>query len=231
MDEFDREFKKIKKNEVKNFLTNFKSFCYETDLWKIAYPGANINRTEPLALYRNHFLLFFLLYNLQDDFLKENKYLHIHFMRVILLDYPENNECGFFDEHTLSFCKDITLNGKTYCKFHSEKTGGWQLEELSAKYFYLDKRNYFQLSEETARAFIKGSWELLSHTRKYVEALKVFDLPRSSDLSIIKRKFKQLAKKYHPDKSSDFHDKFVEINNAYHLLLRVQALFQKNRFN
>ncbi len=50
------------------------------------------------------------------------------------------------------------------------------------------------------------------------EALEILDLPRFITKDEIKRKYKELAKKYHPDICKDT-QKMQEINRAYKLLM------------
>jgi len=49
------------------------------------------------------------------------------------------------------------------------------------------------------------------------ECFTLFELPESSTLEDIKKRFKQLVLKYHPDrnKSPDAQEKFIKITEAY----------------
>ena len=53
--------------------------------------------------------------------------------------------------------------------------------------------------------------------KKDAEALEVLGLDRSADLTAIKKAYRNLSRKFHPDKnpSSEAHDKFQMINEAY----------------
>ena len=54
-----------------------------------------------------------------------------------------------------------------------------------------------------------------------IQAFKILKLPPNASQTEVKKAFKQLAKKYHPDVSNyDSTAKFQEINNAYEIAYR-----------
>ena len=54
-----------------------------------------------------------------------------------------------------------------------------------------------------------------------IQAFKILELPPNASQTEVKKAFKQLAKKYHPDVSNyDSTAKFQEINNAYEIAYR-----------
>ncbi len=221
MDEFARQFAALDTEKIKSYLLSLRSPCYESQLMGIAFPEIRILDASPLILYQCHFLLFHLLYRLQEDFYSEGKYLFIHFMRIFLTDYPEPGMCRFYDEHTGTFCKEVCTGQENYCSFHLSKMENYALDELSAKYFYLDAENFCRLDEKSAGAFMEGAWEILSHYKDYEKSLKILGICGTPDREGIKKKFRELAKKHHPDRGAASHEKFNEINRAYRLLLRV----------
>jgi hypothetical protein len=222
MNKFELLLKKADIDELKKFLISSKKSCYESKLLKITFKNLDILNCDSLSLFQNHFVLFHILYRLQNYFQNENKFLYIHFMRTILLNYPEKSRCRFFNEKTLSFCNAITNTNKDYCDFHFQKIGDNKIEELSSKYFYLDKENFFKLNKKTAEKFINGTWEILSNYDNYKNSYKILDLPESASIETIKKRFRTLAKKYHPDHNKKISKEFNEINNAYQFLLKMQ---------
>ncbi|HPO49114.1 MAG TPA: DnaJ domain-containing protein [Spirochaetota bacterium] len=224
--DFEQRLEGLNKEKIRSFLTSLKSPCYESELMKVAFENIDILKTDSLALYQNHFLLFYALYKLQDEYYKEDKYLHIHFMRTFLVDYPSSGYCRFYDEHSGSFCRSATSENPYYCDFHYEKVNG-DLEGLSIKYFYFDIDNFYKLDKEKADAFINGAWEIFSNYDEYKKSLSVLELTETANLEAVKKQFKTLAKKYHPDLGETNHKKFNEINQAYRLLLRVLPVFYK----
>lgn len=224
MDEFTRRLREIDREKIKQCLCSLQAPCYESTLLGVAFPGIDITRTAPLALYQNHFLLFHLLYRLQDEFYKEGKYLFVHFMRTAVVPYPEKGQCRFFEETLAQFCKTECHPDQSYCDFHANMLGDTALEERSIKYFYLDEQNFYKLDEDTAKAFIDGTWEILTHYEEYKKSFEILGISETSDLTVIKKRFRHLAKQYHPDRGAQSHKKFQEINNAYQFLLQIHSM-------
>ncbi|HOV14238.1 MAG TPA: DnaJ domain-containing protein [Spirochaetota bacterium] len=229
IEDFNKRLSLLKKSDLKIFLEQLKEPCYESELLKIAFGDKDVLRVDSLELYQNHFLLFYLLYNLQEEYYGQNKYLHIHFMRTFLIDYPKIGICRHYDEYKGLFCSVKTLKNDYYCDFHFDKLNN-DIEELSIKYFYYDIENFYKLDKEKAEAFINGTWEILYNYDDFKKSIKILDLPENPTLDMIKRQFKVLAKKYHPDLGEESHHKFNEINNAYRLLLKLvtKDFFPKN---
>src|SRR4030042_3782653 len=100
LNDFDEKIKQLDISKLRNYLIALKRPCFESELLKVIFENISILSLDSLALYQSHFMLFFLLYNLQNDFYKENKYLHIHFMRTFLTEYREKNRCHFYNEHS-----------------------------------------------------------------------------------------------------------------------------------
>jgi hypothetical protein len=226
MDEFTKRLQAIDQDKLRSYLRASQVPCYESTLLNLAFPEMEISRAEPLTLYQHHFLLFHVLYRLQDEFYKEGQYLFVHFMRTILVTYPEDGQCRFFEELLGRFCKVMCRPGRSYCDFHAKLIGDTALEELSIKYFYLDAQNFYKLNAETAKAFIAGTWEILSHYDDYRKSFAILGIPETADLHMIKKRFKHLAKEYHPDRGAQSREKFHEINNAYQLLIRVHSMLK-----
>jgi hypothetical protein len=224
MDEFTKRLREIDQEQLKSYLCALQAPCYESTLLNMAFPEMEISCTDALTLYQNHFLLFHVLYRFQDAFYKEGKYLFVHFMRTIVAPYPEEGQCRFFEEHVGRFCKVLCQSGRSYCDFHANMLGDTALEEVSIKYFYLDSQNFYKLDAETAKAFINGTWEILSHYDEYRKSFEILGLPETADLQLIKTRFRRLAKQYHPDRGAQSREKFHEISNAYQLLLRIHSI-------
>jgi len=228
MKSFEERLKTISIEKLKEFLEKNKSPCYESELLKIAFQDNDIMRGDNLSLYQNHFVLFYTLYKLQDEYYKQNKYLYVHFMRTCLLDYPEKGLCRYYNEDSGRFCCEKTSFDSLYCDFHLEKFGDKEIDTLSIKYFYYDIQNYNRLDKDTVELFINGTWEILSKYNDIKESFKIMELPECYDIELIKKQFKILAKKYHPDMGEQSHKKFNEINRSYRFLLKVIS-FMNNK--
>lgn len=209
---------------VRMFLESQARPCYESRLLKIAFFDMEICRTAPLTLYQAHFALFHLLYGMQEEYAAEGRYLHIHFMRIFLTDYPANGRCRHYDEMAGRFCGEVCNERADLCRFHREKIRGDAIDSLSLRYFYLDEKNYAMFDEKTIEAFINGTWELMAGYRDYEKSIRVLDLPSNPDIGMVKQKFRRLAKEYHPDMAGgeeNGKEKFNEINRAYQVLMRL----------
>lgn len=221
MDEFIKQLNLVNKEKIREYLLSLKSPCYESELLKIAFPDMDIANASTLVLYQNHFILFHLLYILQNEFYKENKYLFVHFMRTFLASYPKHGICRFYDEYSGHFCGAVCSSNEDYCDFHWKRMEDNAIEELSDRYFYLDKKNFYSMNEETINDFLNGTLDMLNHYDDYERSLKILDISVTPDINLVKKKFRLLAKKYHPDQGGQSNEKFNEINRAYRLLLKM----------
>jgi len=221
METFAAQVHAVDLSRLRAYLQGLQAPCYESQLLRVIFPELQIAQASPLVLYQHHFVLFHVLYQLQDEWYQEGQYLHIHFMRTMLLPYPEPEQCRFFNDDLVQFCRAACHAGENYCRFHARYVGEAALDELSLKYFYADVRNFSRLDEETATAFMQGTWEIFTHYDRYQQCFQSLHIPETTDIASIKKTFKRLAKQYHPDRGASSHEKFVEINNAYQFLLRV----------
>ena len=218
LSEFKAAQSNIDLDKLRLHLCSLSKPCWENELLAVAFPEIDAIKSDPLELFRGHFLLFNALYRLKTEFEKDNKFLHIHFMRTFLTNYPENGRCRRYLEESGTFC-----NAKTegiYCKFHSDQFSGNYLDDLSEQYYYLDWKNYYSLTADTAESFLNGTWELMQNYDEYKKCLKVLDLPEKVSLEILKKRFRFLAKTLHPDVSEVEAEKFSEVNTAYRRLLK-----------
>ncbi|MEA1973841.1 MAG: DNA-J related domain-containing protein [Candidatus Cloacimonadota bacterium] len=217
---FDQIIAKIDIEDLKSFLTNHKKPIYESILYKRYFGKINNSEENQKLLFQKHFCLFHLLYKIQEDFEKINKYLHIHFMRIKLIDYPAIDHCHYFNEEEMKFCDKKVASGSKFCSFHSDLLHQ-SLENLSSKYFYLDESNFHFFSTEKFRFFKNSSFEIIKNYKFYQKSLQTMGLPDNTDFIQLQKRFRHLAKKYHPDISGFNRSKFIEINNSYQFLKRI----------
>ncbi|MBF0449261.1 MAG: DnaJ domain-containing protein [Candidatus Magnetomorum sp.] len=223
-DTFEKHLACVPSAEIKSYLISTTEPCYESTLLRIAFPDIDIVRCNTLELYQHHFVLFHLLYQLQEVFAEKGQYLHVHFMRTQVLDYPEIGHCCYFDEIYQRFCNETCDPTSGYCDFHRRLVGETELDSLSIRYFYMDISNYYKLDEKTAELFVKGTWEILANYDLYKESFALLGISETNDLSRIKKCYRKLAKEHHPDRGAESLENFYKINNAYQLLMRIIPL-------
>ena len=221
MDEFTRKLRQIDHDALLTFLRALDKPCYESTLHRIAFPESRLLYEDTKTLFHHHFLLFHVLYRLQAALAPIDQYLHVHFMRIYLTDYPETGHCRYYEEKTGQFCRAACSRQKGYCPFHARWVGETELETLSSRYFYLDPENYQHIDISSADAFTNGAWKMVTHYKSLEKSYAILDLPVTADRLMVKRKFRQLAKVYHPDKGSSSYERFNEINRAYRLLMDI----------
>lgn len=221
MDEFNRKLNQIDRGRILSFLQKAEKPCWESTLYKIAFPHSPMLNEETLTMFQHHFLLFHLLYRLQADLFETGRYLHVHFMRIHLADYPGDGYCRYYEEASGRFCGAPCLSSRTYCQFHLPHMGETELETLSSRYFYLDLENYYNVDIPLLEAFKNHTWNMLKHGKSLHKSYAVLDLPVTADRQMVKRKFRKLAKVYHPDMGPSSHERFNEINRAYRTIMDV----------
>ena len=192
---------------------------YESRMIKAAFPGAEILKMPAVELYRLHFALFHMLYNMQNEYASEGKYLHVHFMRTGVFEYPPDGCCAFFDEVSMSFCEEPSVKNSSHCSVHSHQLGDSMLESLSLKYFYLDGSNYDRLDSVSAESLLSGAWEILSGDFSINDAYLTLGLHGHENSASVKIRFRELCKKYHPDQGGS-KDRFMDVNRAYRMIMK-----------
>ncbi|PLX66216.1 MAG: hypothetical protein C0603_12470 [Denitrovibrio sp.] len=192
---------------------------YESKMMKMVFDDIDIISMPAIELYRLHFALFHALYTLQNEYVNDGKYLHIHFMQTGVFDYPADNKCAYFDKETMTFCGQANIDNSSHCALHSEQLGDDAIESLSLKYFYLDKQNYDKLDSVTAESLLSGAWEILSSENSLNDAYLALGLHGHENSQTVKIRFRELCKKYHPDNGGD-RDKFMDINRSYRLIIK-----------
>lgn len=133
---------------------------------------------EPLALFRAHFLLFHLLYRLQDKWHAEKKgALHIHTLDIYLGSTSE---------------ADLT---QTVSEIDGVKT------------YYLDYETFIHTQEQDVIDLIDGFWKSfgesgnLSYSEKEIQAAKqTLDIDTDITSKTVHRQYRKLSQIHHPDK-------------------------------
>jgi DnaJ-domain-containing protein 1 len=224
---FDEYLPGIDLFRLKGFLQQEKANgpLFESLLLREFCPELDLVNGPAIELYRWHFVLFHQLYRLKDLLVPENQYLHIHFMGIHLLDFPEFGWCRHYSADLQGFCgAQIHGTADSLCEFHRNLSEENSLAELSERYFYLDSANFSALREEDAEGFISGAWNLLGNHQAVEEAYRTMGMPINSDLKLVKLHFRKLAKELHPDLHPEQKNEFSKINSAYRCLINYLSL-------
>lgn len=209
----------VRRDELLAFLEAQQEPAWECELLRVACPAADMLAGPPLEMYRWHFVLFHVLYQLVPEFAARGQYLYIHFMRTCTRKYPEPGNCRYFLAEEARFCGAPGCLTNPYCDFHRNRVEEQALDCLSDRYFYLDPANFTALSSDNAEKFIAGAWNLLQNRDEYLNCLAIMGLPEGVAPDLLKKRFRHLAKTLHPDLNPIDHQKFAQINSAYRKLL------------
>jgi DnaJ-domain-containing protein 1 len=99
-----------------------------------------------------------------------------------------------------------------------ESTGQTQLDEASSlREYYLNWENFGQ-TEGGVEKLIASFWTLFGGSEQRQTALKLLGLDQSASEQQIKRRYRVLAARHHPDKGGD-EIRFIEIRQAYETLI------------
>ncbi|ADD67754.1 heat shock protein DnaJ domain protein [Denitrovibrio acetiphilus DSM 12809] len=192
---------------------------YESKMLKTSFSDISITGMPAVELYRLHFALFHKLYKLQNEYAEIGKYLHVHFMRTGVFDYPGKGQCAYFHDETMSFCGEAVADGSEHCALHNELLGDTAVESISLKYFYLDGKNYDRLNSVTAESLLSGAWEILSSENNLDDSYRTLGLYGHENSRTVKTRFHELCKKHHPDQGGNV-EKFMNINRAYRFVIK-----------
>ncbi|CAM2064994.1 J domain-containing protein [Sulfidibacter corallicola] len=147
---------------------------------------------DELEMFRQHFLLFHLLYRLRDRLRVAGEAdVHIHCLRIGLLPFSRSHE-------------------------HAARRQVAPDDPL--RNYYLDWRNCEAVDRDTVRRMIQAFWKRYHVTLGREEALEVFGLPRFAGPAEIKRRYRELVRRTHPDMGGD-PDEFRRVMSAAGALL------------
>lgn len=145
--------------------------------------------STPLALFRSHFLVFNGLYRLQAK-----AAVHQHYLISIS-------------------SVDIMLRHVSSLNSHE-----YQIEEFDPlALFYLDLNHLNQTTETDVVTLLDQFWRHYFNNDQKQQALKVLDLSEPVDSTIIKKQYRRLAMKHHPDRGGNA-DTLIEIHQAVQCL-------------
>lgn len=160
---------------------------------------AQDDRDSSLSLFQNHFLLFHVLYQLQDELAIEHLgLLSISPVNIAITAYEHYDE--------------------------AESGAVAEAGEAKLKAYYLDIRNLDNESEDSVHELLNKFWDSYIAKDRLSWALDVLGIGMNTevlalDMKSVKQRYRQLAMAHHPDRGGDS-GKLQEINEAYELMCR-----------
>lgn len=150
---------------------------------------------EPLALFRSHFLLFHLLYRLEDTWIREHaKQIHIHTLAIELTDSkPSQHPPGLVDFDSL-------------------------------RDYYLDYQQFIDTQERDVVDLLDQFWSAYSKSApvsetEWVSAKATLQIEGDVSVQMVKQQFRKLSQQHHPDKGGCA-ETFKQLVQARDKLLR-----------
>jgi hypothetical protein len=155
-------------------------------------PFDQLNLQHSKDLFCAHFLTMHALYHLQNEYCIKQQYsLNIQSIKIERHPYHSDND---------------TNNSTQAINQHDP-----------LKEYYLNLSHYFETSEDEVNELLNSFWKkYLAQDDKH-QALNTLELPINSDYASIKKQYRLLAQKHHPDKGG-CGKHFAKINAAKTIL-------------
>ncbi|MDG6777699.1 DNA-J related domain-containing protein [Thiomicrorhabdus sp. zzn3] len=155
---------------------------------------------DSLEMFRSHFLLFHVLYRLQDQWLKAGQgRLHIHTLGIYLQSETDKREGA-----------ESEANAEA-----SQHTAGL-IQQDPLKSYYLDYDEFLNTQQADVIALLDAFWERMddkgrfevngrSREQSIQQALNTLDLSQEEAVSAesVNVRFRHLCQRHHPDKGGD----------------------------
>lgn len=154
---------------------------------------------QNLTLFKSHFLLFNALYELQLELpQKKGQTIEISPLQIQLRTLS-SDECN----------KSLTDNS-----------------DANLRNYYLDLTNLEQTSAEDVEDMLSHFWKIYFSRDKRIDALKVLGLDEYTPFGNIRKRYREMAKKLHPDKGGD-KKKLQQLNEAMEILEQYNKAIKK----
>jgi len=152
-------------------------------------PFAGARLQEPLSLFQAHFVLFHCLYRLRDRLAEGGEGLRIHCLDIGIEPVREGGAVdGLLATH----------------------------DPLRA--YYLDLAQLETMDAAAVEALLGEFWSQLGRDQQREQALEVLELADPVDADTIRRQYRRMAQRHHPDRGGDT-AKLQRINAARWVLL------------
>ncbi len=183
-------------------------------------------RVLDLSVVQTHFILYHYLHKL-SRMLEGSEYLiYINYIYIYLLKKPHEQFCPHFDNNSIRFCLVEKEIDTSYCLHHleeEEKLNNLQfLKPRGIKEYYLDFDNFSNLEAEYPEIMEQASKfkRYAINSEDIIKSYELLGLSRGTSLKAVQSRYKELAKKYHPDlnPSPEARHKFQTITQSYNVI-------------
>lgn len=213
----------INRTQLRAYLLGKDAPVFEAELLKFAADISSLPDTTE-ELFRVHFSLFHELYGIKYDPDSRGYYLHIDPMRIRMLPVPKNGSCCHFFPEEGNFCGNAVITG-SYCTEHeplySESISQPSFDPLYD--FYMNPENIVFGSSSLLQKLMNGVIIYAFRRGEIERSLEFFNLVKPTGMRIRKR-YHELARKYHPDKHNGNEDLMKELNRSYQVLKEVYVV-------
>lgn len=153
-----------------------------------------LDEDEQLALFKLNWLMMNALYQLQWALLDSGYYLYISTLDIHLQPLHR---------------KQVTAETQA-------------VQQQPLREYYLDWNNFSDTTVDEVQAILDGVWQAYLNPAQQKTAYGLLGLAPSAKWPDIKKAYRQLVAKYHPDKGGDA-QRFMEIRQAYECLKQTHA--------
>jgi DnaJ-domain-containing protein 1 len=152
--------------------------------------------SDSLALFTSHFLLFNALYLIQNEYWLEHRYLEISALKIVLHEATKPSETGY---------------SSTLLLYSNSN---------SLRVYYLDLSELEQATSDSVNNLLSQFWGKYIADDECAAALAVFALPKATNYTEIKKTYRRLAMRSHPDRGGDAQS-FQSLNHAFGVLQQL----------
>ncbi|TAL31772.1 MAG: hypothetical protein EPN93_16970 [Spirochaetes bacterium] len=209
-------------DEIRRYLDEKSAPCSEAELLRALTRDELPGMSQDLFVM--HFSLYHALYLVREAVGGEGLYLHLDPMRIRLLPVPEDGICRHYNPDAGAYCGD-RADDSGYCAghrlLHPEGLSGLSYD--CVREFYLNPGNIQFGRSDLLKRLLNGVFVYAFKRGEIERALGVFGLYRPSK-SQVRRRYRELAKRYHPDLHTEGESRMKELNSAYGVLSEVFIL-------
>jgi hypothetical protein len=175
------------------------------------------------GLYALHFSLFHALYRLKQDAGGHGLYLHLDPMKIRLIRIPGTGRCHYYFSDTGSYCRRYA-GDRSLCDLHAEDPENLKKPLFDPLYeFYINEDNISFGKNGILKKLMNGVILYSLRKGEVQRAIDCFGLQLPNKKSI-KKKYRELAQCYHPDRRGGDDAMMKELNSSYQILLEVYAV-------